>query len=208
MEAQPFPPLPARTRTSAWSANSATIGPSLCALGAWRGGPVSARPSKVLLTWPQCRPKSVQPCYSADGTGTMLTERRPRRVPNWTVPGTSANSVSSPPRPTPTPGWKCVPCWRTMISPAPTSWPPKRFTPRRWELESRPFRLEDAPFLCAISALLPRGGLRLAGAGLGGAGRAATGLAAAGLALADAGHPHLRVLLAVAEPAPVAGLVL
>ena len=33
----------------------------------------------------------------------------PRNVPNFTAPPTSANSVSSPPRPTPLPGWKCVP---------------------------------------------------------------------------------------------------
>src|SRR5450755_4750560 len=118
----------------------------------------------------------------------MLTDRRPRRVPNSTFPRTSAKRVSSPPRPTPRPGWKCVACWRTIISPAPTAWPPKRLTPSRWALESRPFRLEDAPFLCAISALLSRAG--------------------AGLAGADAGDLHLRVLLPVAKPAPVAGLVL
>src|SRR3954454_21109445 len=57
-------------------------------------------------------------------TGRMLITRRPRRVPNSTLPATSANSVSSPPRPTPVPGWKWVPRWRTMISPALTSWPP------------------------------------------------------------------------------------
>src|SRR5712691_11773189 len=118
----------------------------------------------------------------------MLTARRPRSVPNLTAPPTRANSVSSPPRPTPSPGWKWVPCWRTMISPALTTWPPKRLTPSRWALESRPFRLDEAPFLCAISDLLPRAGARLAGA--------------------DAGDLHLRVLLPVAEPAPVAGLVL
>src|SRR5919106_256440 len=84
----------------------------------------------------------------------MLTTRRPRLVPNWTAPATSANSVSSPPRPTPAPGWKWVPRWRTMISPALTAWPPNRFTPRRWELESRPFLVEAAPFLCAISVVL------------------------------------------------------
>src|ERR671917_1294892 len=39
-----------------------------------------------------------------------------------------------------------------MISPALTTWPPKRFTPRRWALESRPLRDDDAPFLCAMSA--------------------------------------------------------
>src|ERR1022692_4230502 len=80
-----------------------------------------------------------------------------------------------------------------MISPALTSCPPNRFTPSRWALESRPFRLEEAPFLCAISVLLlwllgPRGG-----AGHGGA---------------DAGELHLRVLLPVALTAPVASLVL
>src|SRR5215469_9506271 len=76
-----------------------------------------------------------------------------------------------------------------MISPAPTIWPPNRFTPSRWALESRPFRLEDAPFLCAISgsALLLRPG--------------------GGLGRTDAGHSHLRVLLAVAEAATVTGLV-
>src|ERR1039458_4698258 len=75
-----------------------------------------------------------------------------------------------------------------MISPAPTTWPPNRLTPSRWALESRPFRLEDAPFLCAISALLPRAG--------------------PGLTAADAGDLHLRVLLPVTHPAAVAGLVL
>src|SRR5215472_340515 len=77
-----------------------------------------------------------------------------------------------------------------MISPAPTSWPPKRLTPSRCAFESRPFRLDDAPFLCAIagSALLLR--------------------PSAGLGSADASHPDLRVLLAVAQATAVAGLVL
>src|SRR3954469_23873674 len=82
----------------------------------------------------------------------MLMTLRPRRVPNSTAPSTSANSVSSPPRPTPRPGWKWVPRCRTMISPALTTWPPKRLTPSRWALESRPLREDEAPFLCAISA--------------------------------------------------------
>src|SRR6478609_5758866 len=42
-----------------------------------------------------------------------------------------------------------------MISPARTFWPPNRFTPRRCAFESRPLRVELAPFLCAISASLP-----------------------------------------------------
>src|SRR5262249_40010677 len=62
--------------------------------------------------------------WSQFPAGTMFTTRRPRRVPNSTLPATSANKVSSPPRPTPVPGWKWVPRWRTMISPAFTSWPP------------------------------------------------------------------------------------
>src|ERR671917_633693 len=82
----------------------------------------------------------------------METVLRPRRVPKVTAPGCSANSVSSPPRPTPRPGWMWVPRWRTMISPAFTTWPPKRLTPRRCAFESRPLREDEAPFLCAMSA--------------------------------------------------------
>src|SRR4029077_6116165 len=79
-----------------------------------------------------------------------------------------------------------------MISPAFTFWPPKRFTPSRCALESRPLRLDDAPFLCAIvSALLRRG---LLGRCLGGA-------------AGDRGDLDLRVPLPVAQSALVAGLV-
>src|ERR1700691_4269508 len=74
-----------------------------------------------------------------------------------------------------------------MISPALTTWPPKRFTPRRWALESRPFLLDDAPFLCAMSRLLPGGG---------------------SVARTNASDLHLGVLLPVALATPVAGLVL
>src|SRR5580698_10247177 len=111
----------------------------------------------------------------------MLMTLRPRCVPNCTAPADSANRVSSLPRPTFTPGWKCVPRWRRMISPALTTWPPKRLTPSRWALESRPFRVDEAPFLCAMSLLLP------------------------GL---DGSDLDLGVLLAVTLPHPVAGLVL
>ena len=65
-----------------------------------------------------------------------------------------AKIVSSLPIPTPSPGLKRVPRWRTMISPPVTVWPAKIFTPRRLALESRPLRLEPRPFLCAISGLL------------------------------------------------------
>src|SRR5690349_21001460 len=55
--------------------------------------------------------------------------------------------------PTPSPGWKRVPRWRTMISPPVTAWPANTFTPRRLALESRPLREEPRPFLCAIADL-------------------------------------------------------
>src|SRR5688572_30901880 len=80
----------------------------------------------------------------------MLTTLRPPFAPNSTAPADRANSVSSPPRPTPRPGWKWVPRCRTMISPALTTWPPKRLTPRRCAFESRPLRDDEAPFLCAM----------------------------------------------------------
>src|SRR5450830_1847881 len=117
----------------------------------------------------------------------MLTTLRPPFAPNWTEPASRANNVSSPPRPTLTPGWKCVPRWRTMISPALTTWPPKRFTPRRCALESRPLRVELAPFLCAIT-IQPLGTFRRV--------------------LLDAGDLDTRELLAVALALLVSGLVL
>src|SRR5690554_4542509 len=43
-----------------------------------------------------------------------------------------------------------------MISPALTSCPPKRLTPRRLLSESRPLRVEPAAFLCAIVHILQR----------------------------------------------------
>src|SRR3954468_401309 len=88
---------------------------------------------------------------SRAGTAEIDTTRRPRRWPKVTAPGARANSVSSLPRPTPRPGWKWVPRCRTMISPAFTTWPPKRLTPRRWAFESRPLRDDEAPFLWAMS---------------------------------------------------------
>src|SRR5438045_1753663 len=63
--------------------------------------------------------------------------------------------VSSRPMPTPSPGLKRVPRWRTMISPPDTVWPAKTFTPRRLALESRPLRLEPRPFLCAMGRSAP-----------------------------------------------------
>src|SRR5579875_2397765 len=60
--------------------------------------------------------------------------------------------------PTPSPGLKRVPRWRTMISPPVTVCPANTFTPRRLALESRPLRLEPRPFLCATFNLLGLGG--------------------------------------------------
>src|ERR1700693_2835884 len=68
------------------------------------------------------------------------------------MPGTFANSVSSLPRPTLSPGKNFVPRWRTRREPPVTSWPPNRLTPRRCELESRPLREEPCPFLCAMDS--------------------------------------------------------
>src|ERR1035441_2171448 len=94
-----------------------------------------------------------------------------------------------------------------MISPALTCWPPKRLTPRRWAFESRPLRLDDAPFLCAISVLLRLSRCRCLGQRL----RLGLGLGLRlGLRLgfgANVGDPHLGIVLPVAETAPVAGLV-
>src|SRR5579859_3198273 len=198
MEAHPFPPLPASARKVAWSANSAMA--HLCS-------PLRDRqdethpPHHATISrrdsW-QHQPQGRTGYSAVSAASRTLTQRRPRRVPNSTVPLTSANSVSSSPRPTPAPGWKCVPRCRTMISPAFTRWPPNRLTPSRWAAESRPFLLDDAPFLCAISALLRALGLGLA---------LAPG-ARSGAALADTGDLHLRVALTVPEPAPVTGLVL
>src|SRR3954447_22120578 len=80
---------------------------------------------------------------------------RPRRpVVNSTVPAARAYNVSSRPMPTPSPARKRLPRWRTMISPPVTAWPANTLTPRRLALESRPFRDEPRPFLCAIVGLL------------------------------------------------------
>src|SRR3954469_14513987 len=81
----------------------------------------------------------------------MFTTRPRRPRANSTVPARAAKIVSSRPMPAPSPGRKRVPRWRTMISPPVTVWPAKTLTPRRFEFESRPLRLEPRPFLCAIA---------------------------------------------------------
>src|ERR1017187_3004357 len=90
-----------------------------------------------------------------------------------------------------------------MISPALTCWPPKRLTPRRWAFESRPLRLDDAPFLCAISVLLRLSRCRCLGPRLRLGLRLGFGLGFG----ANVGDPHLGIVLPVAETAPVTGLV-
>src|SRR5260370_19335339 len=82
----------------------------------------------------------------------MNLPARPRSR-NTTMPETFANKVSSLPRPTFSPGLKCVPRCRTRMEPPVTSSPPKAFTPRRCALESRSFLELPRPFLCAISHL-------------------------------------------------------
>src|SRR5204862_7671979 len=104
------------------------------------------------LPRPAADERETQPAQTE--LGTMLTTLRPRLVPNCTEPAASAKSVSSPPRPTRSPGWNLVPRCRIRISPALTTWPPNRFTPRYCALESRPVRELDAPFLCAMAVCL------------------------------------------------------
>ena len=114
--------------------------------------------------------------------GSMSTRRRPLRLPKRTWPSTRANSVSSWPRPTPVPGWKRVPRWRTIIDPAVTDVPSKILTPRRWALLSRPLRVLPPPLVLDIWSGLPgdrrhlNGGVPLA---------VAPGTAPTGLVLVD-----------------------
>src|SRR5215813_8408206 len=71
-----------------------------------------------------------------------------------TRPSRVAKIVSSRPMPTPVPGRKRVPRWRTRIIPALTSCPSNSLTPSRFDCESRPFFEEPSPFLCAIVFVL------------------------------------------------------
>ena len=77
-------------------------------------------------------------------------KRRSPLVRKATLPSRVAKIVSSLPMPVPGPGRKRVPRWRTRIIPAVTSWPAKSLTPSIFGFESRPFREEPRPFLCAI----------------------------------------------------------
>src|SRR5689334_13002296 len=66
---------------------------------------------------------------------------------NFTWPLTTLNSESLDARRTFVPGWNLVPRCITMMLPAVTNSPPKRFTPRYFGWESRPLREEPTPFL-------------------------------------------------------------
>src|SRR5580700_6335043 len=89
--------------------------------------------------------------YATSLTVTNLPMRPRSR--NSTTPVTRANSVSSLPQPTFSPGLMGVPRCRTMIDPPGTNCPPNTFTPSRCALESRPFLELPNPFLCAIRHL-------------------------------------------------------
>src|SRR5512132_2623638 len=69
-------------------------------------------------------------------------------------PSANANRVWSRPRPTPAPGWKRVPRWRTMMLPGITDSPPNFLTPSRCPGLSRALRELPPAFLCAIALLL------------------------------------------------------
>src|SRR3954468_16903878 len=86
----------------------------------------------------------------------MSTSLRPLRWPNFTLPSAVAKRVSSPPRPTFSPGWNLVPRWRTMMAPGCTAVPSNTFTPRRLAAESRPLRVEPPPLVLDMSSSAPR----------------------------------------------------
>src|SRR6266850_5151083 len=69
---------------------------------------------------------------------------------NLTTPSIIANRVSSLPRPTFFPGFHFVPRCRARMLPPRTFSPPNFLSPSLCEFESRPFRDEPTPFLCAI----------------------------------------------------------
>src|SRR5580704_13015474 len=95
----------------------------------WRGGRARDYSAALMLTNLPARPRSR----------------------NSMMPGILANSVSSLPRPTLTPGLMRVPRCRTIIVPPETSWPPNALMPKRCAFESRPFLELPKPFLCAIN---------------------------------------------------------
>src|SRR6266511_1968603 len=85
---------------------------------------------------------------------TLTLRRSSRAGVYFTSPATSAKRVWSLPPPTFSPGRRRVPRWRTRTVPASTCEPANSFTPSRWPAESRPLRVEPAPFLCATALCL------------------------------------------------------
>tara|TARA_B000000441_G_scaffold132708_1_gene120093 strand:+ start:52 stop:300 length:249 start_codon:yes stop_codon:yes gene_type:complete len=69
---------------------------------------------------------------------------------NLTTPSANAYNVLSRPEPTFIPGRILMRQRSFKIFPAFTTWPPQHLTPKRFALESRPFLVLPAPFLCAI----------------------------------------------------------
>lgn len=55
-------------------------------------------------------------------------------------------------------GRTLVPRWRMMMAPGLATWSPYILTPSLWPLESRPFFVLPAPFLCAIWMVSRRAG--------------------------------------------------
>ena len=132
----------------------AAVGPALghVCLAAERDDAVAARARAHVDLGPVVEHVSAARRARTDGAATPPGARprsRGRGGPWRTArcPARVAKIVSSRPRPTPSPGLKRVPRWRTMISPPLTVWPAKTFTPRRLAFESRPLRLDPRPFL-------------------------------------------------------------
>src|SRR5262249_23278509 len=99
-----------------------------------------------------CRESRPVVEHESSYASTTEMKRRSPLVRNATLPSRIAKIVSSLPIPVPGPGRKRVPRWRTRIIPDETSWPANIFTPSICGFESRPFRDEPNPFLCAISS--------------------------------------------------------
>ena len=87
--------------------------------------------------------KHVPSCGSRQGC--------PRLCPDILLAETTQKQILEEARPSHVVQLTWVPSCLTMMPPAPIGCPPYTFTPRRLELESRPFFVEPAPFLCAAS---------------------------------------------------------
>ena len=134
-----------RSATSQTSPPVPPSPPSGPPLGTWasRRNETDPAPPSPPLTWSPALVDELRhdssPCGRELGRhdGLLGRERR-RRACGPCGSRTSpcrrrvAKRVSSPPRPTFSPGWKWVPRWRTMMAPAVTTLPSNTLTPRRW----------------------------------------------------------------------------